>query len=297
MNEMQLDWNDLRLFLAVARLGGLRASAEATGTSPPTLGRRIAVLESRLGQTLFVRSVSGYSLTEAGVELLARANEVEAAMLGVTNWSEGTAAGPLVRLSVGPWMARFLAQRIDLLWQVADRIRLEFVVTNHDVDVARRVADIDLRAQRPVEPNLAQRPVGRAAHCLYSGRQRINGVEAGLFVGFAGDAARTPPARWLEAHHGDRIGVRADDDHAVRDLVAACAGLTVLPCFVGDLDNRLVRLGRPIPELDCDLWLVTHAERRHEAPVRKVSQRLAAILDENAALVRGERPRAWEQAA
>jgi DNA-binding transcriptional LysR family regulator len=294
---MQIDWNDLRLFLAVARLGGLRASAEATGTSAPTLGRRITALERQLGQTLFERSVAGYALTEAGTDLLTRAEEVEAAMRGVSSWSEGATAGPLVRLSIGASMARFLADRIGALWQVEDRTRLEFVVSNNDVDIARRVADIDLRASRPLEPNLAQRQVGRASHAIYSGRQRINGVAAGFFVGQAGEAARTAPARWLEAHHGDRIGVRAGDIHAARDLVAAGAGLTVLPCFIGDLDNRLTRLGQPIGELDCDLWLVTHADRRHEAPIRRVSQRLAAILMENAPLIRGDRPRAWEQAA
>jgi DNA-binding transcriptional LysR family regulator len=293
---MQFDWNDLRLFLAVARLGGLRASADATGTSAPTLGRRITALERQLGQTLFERSINGYALTPSGADLLVRAEEVEAAMRGVSGWSEGVTAGPLVRLSVGASMARFLADRIGALWQVEDRARLEFVVSDDEVDIARRVADIDLRASRPLEPHLAQRHVGRASHAIYSGRQRINGVAAGFFVGQGGDAARTAPSRWLEAHHGDRIGVRAGDIHAARDLVAAGAGLTVLPCFIGDLDSRLTRLGQPITELDCDLWLVTHADRRHEAPIRRVSQRLATILTENAPLTRGDRPRAWEQA-
>lgn len=292
---MQIDWNDLRLFLTVARLGGLRASAEATGTSAPTLGRRIAALEQQVGQVLFVRSVAGYALTEAGADLLARAEDVEAAMRGVSSWSEGTSSGPAVRFSAGAWMTAFLAGRIGELWQVEDRARLEFVVTFDDVDVARRAADIDLRMQRPLEPNLAQRNLGHAAHAIYSGRKRINGVEAGFFVGMAGDAGRTPAARWLEAHHGDRIGVRANDVRACRDMVAAGAGLTVLPCFVGDLDAGLVRLGSPIPELDCELWLVTHADRRHEQPIRRVSGRLAEVLAANAPLMRGERPKAWEQ--
>lgn len=293
---MQIDWNDLRLFLTVARLGGLRASAEATGTSPPTLGRRIAALEKQLGQVLFVRSVSGYALTEAGADLLGRAEDVEAAMRGVAGWSEGTSSGPLVRISVGAWMAAFLADRIGELWQVEDRARLEFVITFDDVDVARRAADIDLRMQRPLEPNLAQRQLGHAAHAIYSGRKRVNGVEAGFFVGMTGEAGRTPAARWLEAHHGDRIGVRANDIRACRDMVAAGAGLTVLPCFVGDLDDGLVRLGAPIPELGCDLWLVTHADRRHERPIRRVSSRLAEVLTAHAPLLRGDTPKAWASA-
>ena len=48
-----MDWNDLRLFVLTARLGGLTAAARAAGTSPPTLGRRLQALEAGLGRSLF----------------------------------------------------------------------------------------------------------------------------------------------------------------------------------------------------------------------------------------------------
>ena len=134
------DWSDLRLFLAVARLGGLRAAAEAAGVSAPTLGRRMAALEQQVAQPLFVRSASGYALTPAGRELLSRTEEVEAAMRGVASWAEGTTTDPLVRVSAGRWMSELFADHIDALWRVDDRIRLEFVTTFDNVDVLRRGA-------------------------------------------------------------------------------------------------------------------------------------------------------------
>lgn len=291
---MTPDWTDLRLFLAVARFGGLRGAAEDAGVSAPTLGRRMATLEQQIGQDLFARSASGYALTPVGEELLSRAQEVEAAMRGVTSWAEGTTADPSVRISAGRWMSELFADHVGELWQVDDRIRLEFVTTFDNVDILRRGADIDLRREAPAEPGLAQKSVGRLAYAIYSGRNRINGIEAGYFVGFAGEAATLAPARWLEAHHGDRIGVRGNDVHSCVSLVAAGAGLSVFPCFVGDRDARLIRVGRIIAELTHDIWLVAHDDRRHDKPTRLIFDRLTALFGRLAPLLTGEQPKAWE---
>lgn len=287
-----MDWNDLKLFLTVARLGGLRASAAQTGVSPATLGRRIAALERTIGRPLFHRSVSGYTLTEAGEGLLRRAEEAESAMRAIAQWGEGMGSGPVVRLSVGVFMSLFLGTRIGDLWQVSDRVQIEIDATFEDADVLRREADIDLRQHRPNEPMLTQRHIGPVAHAIYSGRQRINGVAEGYFVGMSGSAGRISAARWLEARHGDRIGLRCSDVQSCMTLVASGAGLSVFPCFAGDSDPRLVRLGSPIPELSQDLWMVTHSDRRREAPVRRVADRLSALLETHRALLAGERPRA-----
>jgi DNA-binding transcriptional LysR family regulator len=90
------------------------------------------------------------------------------------------------------------------------------------------------------------------------------------------------------AHHGDRIGVRGNDVHSVRELVAAGAGLSVFPCFVGDGDPRLVRVAAPIAELATEQWLVSHHEERHRPEVRRVADRIAALMRQHQALFRGE---------
>ena len=77
-----ISWDDLRLFLDVARLGGLSAARATSKRSAATLGRRITALEHQIGEPLFNRSQTGYALSKAGEELLRRAGEVEAAMQG-----------------------------------------------------------------------------------------------------------------------------------------------------------------------------------------------------------------------
>jgi DNA-binding transcriptional LysR family regulator len=286
---MSIDWADLRLFLDVARLGGLSAATTTTGLSAATLGRRVTALERQIGEPLFVRSHAGYALTRAGEELLRRAEDVEAAMTSLTRWRDGTLGERVVRISAGTWTTNFLAQHIGELWAAeSDPFRIEFVTAYEKVDIGRRNADIGIRSERPTEPNLAGRMTGHVAHAIYAGRQLINGVKAGYFVGLTGDGANLQTTRWLMAHHGDRVGVRGNDMHSVLELVAAGGGLTVLPCFAGDSDTRLVQVAPPIPELYQEQWLVTHQDERHAREVRMVIDRLVALLRAHAPLFNGE---------
>ena len=288
-NEMNIDWADLRLFLDVARLGGLSAATATTKLSAATLGRRVTALERQIGEPLFMRSHSGYTLTRAGEELLRRAEDVEAAMTSLTRWRDGTLGDRIVRISAGTWTTNFLARHIGDLWQAeTDPFRVEFVTAYDKVDIGRRNADIGIRSERPTEPNLAGRLTGKVAHAIYAGRQLVNGVKAGLFVGLTGDGANLQTTRWLMAHHGDRIGLRGNDMHSVLELVAAGGGITVLPCFAGDSDKRLVRVAQPIAELLQEQWLVTHHDERHTSEVRTVIERIVVLIKANAALFHGE---------
>jgi DNA-binding transcriptional LysR family regulator len=278
------------LFLSVARLGGLSAATQTTGLSAATLGRRITALERKLGKPLFQRSQTGYRLTKAGEELLRRADDVDAAMLSLKRWQEGTIGDRIVRLSAGSWTSAFVARNIGELWSVEDRFGLELVTANLKVDIGRRHADLGIRNQRPTEQWLAGRLIGSVAYAIYSGLQLINGIKAGYFVGLAGEAGQTHSARWLEARHGDRIAVRGNDAMSVRELVVHGAGLSVFPCFVGDSDPRLVRVAPPIAELRTEQWLVSHHEERHEPAVRTIADRIADLMHQQGALFRGELP-------
>lgn len=287
---MAINWDDLRLFLDVARLGGLSAATVTTGLSAATLGRRVTALEREIGEPLFVRSQSGYRLTAAGEDLLAHAEEMQTAMLSLQRWREGAVGDRIVRVSAGAWTSTLLSRHIGELWNVEDGIRVELVTAYDKVDIGRRAADLGIRSARPTGLGLAGRQIGRVAYALYAGRKLINGVEAGMFVGVTGEGGSVPSARWLMAHHGDRIGVRGNDVHAVRELVAAGAGLSVFPCFIGDADARLVRVAAPIAELQTEQWLVSHHEERHRPEIRRVADRIAALMRAQAPLFRGDTP-------
>lgn len=283
-----LSWDDLILFLDVARLGGLSAATKATGLSAATLGRRITALERHFGDPLFMRSQTGYRLTQAGSDLLAKAEDVEAAMTSLRRWKDGSVGERVVRISAGPWTSAFLAAHIGDLWTVDDRFGIELVTANQKVDIGRRNADIGVRNQRPAEQWLAGRLVGHVAYGLYSGTELVNGIKAGYFVGMAGENNQTHAYRWLHARHADRIVVRGNDAMSVRELVANGAGLSVFPCFIGDTDPRLIRVAPIIRELQTELWLVCHHEERHTSAVHSVNERLARLMRQHAALLIGD---------
>lgn len=285
---MDISWDDLRVFLDVARLGGLSAATQKTGLSAATLGRRVTALERQVGEALFVRSQSGYRLTPSGEEVLQRAEEVETAMLALRRWKEGAIGERIVRVAAGPWTSAFLSRHIEAIWSVQDRFGVELVTASQKVDIGRRHADIGIRNQRPTEQWLAGRLIGKVAYALYARPQLISGVAAGYFVGLAGEGGQTHSARWLHARHGDRIAVRGNDAMSVLELVAAGAGISVFPCFVGDADPRLARMAGPIGELETEQWLVCHHEERHSPAVRTVTDRIADLMRTNAALLRGE---------
>lgn len=287
---MDFSWDDLRLFLDVARLGGLSAATRTSGLSAATLGRRVTALERQVGEPLFLRSQTGYRLTPAGEELLLRAEEVEAAMLALKRWKDGAIGERVVRVSAGPWTSSFLARNIAAIWTAADRFGLELVTANHKVDIGRRHADIGIRNQRPTEPFLAGRLVGRVAYGLYARPELVSGVAAGYFVGMAGEGAQTQSARWLHARHGDRIATRGNDAMSLLDLVAAGAGISVFPCFIGDADPCIARMAGTIAELETEQWLVCHHEERHSPAIRTVTDRIATLMRNNAPLFRGETP-------
>src|ERR1700737_2276620 len=128
-----MDWDDVRVFLAVARQGSMRAAGRALGLSQPTIARRLAAFEATFGgSTLFDRLPEGLRLNAAGEQLVAEAKSVEDAVLTLER--RRAAASPVlsgtVRISTGECAAGFLARCLSgsttmarppgITWELAD---------------------------------------------------------------------------------------------------------------------------------------------------------------------------------
>ncbi len=283
------DWDSLRLFLAVARAAGLSGAARRTGTSAPTLGRRMTSLERRLGQRLFVRRQTGYELTAAGSELYHHARDMEAVAAGIDLWRTGQGARRTVRIAAGAWTSRFLARHLPRLWRADDPMTLEFLTSAARLDIVRREADIGIRSRAPEDNRLSARRTNSVANAIYRGRDA--GDDEDLpFVAVIGDAGITLSARWVAERHGNRTALTCTDPRMVVDVLAAGKAQAVLPCFAGDSFAELRRWGEPIAELAEEQWLVLNETERHQPAVRRVIDRIAALLTEHRALFRGDRP-------
>ena len=167
-----LDWNDARIFLAVARHGSLRAAGRALGISQPTVGRRIAAFEAIFGgPALFDRLPEGLRLNEAGAALVPVAEQLENAALSLER--HRAAASPVlsgtVRISVGEWAGAFLSHHVGNSSENPPPagITLELVETFQTANLARREADLAVRHYPPESGDLYISKLGVFAGAIY----------------------------------------------------------------------------------------------------------------------------------
>jgi len=165
-----MSWDDLRLFLAVARHGGLTGAANEQGSSPATVGRRMLALEQAIGRPLFLRRQTGYTLTDDGRLLLGRAQAMDVGARDIADWLEADGRRSVVRISAGTWTAYFLATNFARLWRPQDRFRIAFKTTEARLDIAHREVEIGVRNAQPDSPNLAARRTVEVAYAPFRAR-------------------------------------------------------------------------------------------------------------------------------
>ena len=251
MNEHIFDWDNLRLFLAVARAGGLGAAANKTGKSAPTLGRRMLELERSLGSELFRRLPRGYELTDDGVDLLSKARSIEAQVLPLAAESEAKASA-LVKISAGTWVTSILTSAFDQLIG-STSVRLRFISSESVLDIGHRETAIGVRNQRPENPNLAGRRIGRVRFAVYAVDEDV--------ATWARVLSNTPSAIWVKENSRNCRTIEVTAPQNALELANAGAARVVLPTFVGNAQPKLIRVTEVIEDINHDQWLVSHLSR------------------------------------
>lgn len=284
-----IPWDAYQLFLAVARQGGLSAAAEMTGVSPATLGRRMVELEQAVGRVLFVRSQTGYALTPDGSQLLEHVSELEAGSRKVEQWREGTAGQTLVRITLGTWNAWLVSENIQQVRTERDDFRIALFVAEQRARLSHRESDIAMRAFEPDEPNLASIAAGEVAYAAYRARNR-DWLGRDPWLAVDPENAVSAYLRWPHEERAERIATTVNRPRTLYDLVRAGAGTGVLPCFVGDLDPGLERVGDEIEALRHRQWIVMNNDDRHRRDIRTVVDRLSKLLKSRRDIFAGKRP-------
>jgi DNA-binding transcriptional LysR family regulator len=156
---MDIPWEDVRLFLAVAETGSLSGAARRLRLGQPTVSRRLAALEYALGATLFRRGVEGASLTVAGERLLGPAKKMAewAGEVGRAAEPSDTSPRGLVRITSSPFVCfDFLAPFAGWLAGKHPGLRLEALASVHYLDLHRGEADLALRGRVPLQEGLQE---------------------------------------------------------------------------------------------------------------------------------------------
>lgn len=282
-------WDAYQLFLLVARRGGLTGAATATALSPATIGRRMVELERKLGRALFIRSQAGYTLTGEGRQLLEHLGEMELAARKVETWREGAAAPALVRIAAGTWNSWLITENFPAICSERDGFRIDLHIAEQRASLAHRECDVGIRAFEPEEMNLASIAAGSVAYAAYRAKNMAD-IGPGRWLAVGADDAISAYLRWPHEHKAENITATVNRPRSLRDLALAGAGIAVLPCFVGDLEPRLERVGDEIAELRHRQWIVMNNDDRHRSEIRQVVDRVARLLKGHEELFAGKRP-------
>lgn len=279
----EFDWNSLKSFLAIARTGRLTAASARLRVDHMTLSRRIAALEHALKAKLFSRSPSGYTLTEAGRQLLPIAEQMEGLAVGVRDAVGGTAATVEGSVRVGSpegFGSYFLAPRIGRLAERHPALNIQLVAGPTVFSLAKRDADIAVAVSRPPSGRLIVSKLIDYDLALYAAPSylaaqaridRVTDLGGHRFVSYISDLLYFPELDFLKDVAPDGC-TALESSNLVAQLKAtlAGAGLCVLPAFLASEEPGLVRVLPDEVRLTRSLWLIVHEDLKSLARIKAV---------------------------
>lgn len=294
-----MDWDDLRVFLHVARHGRMGEAARALNIDHSTVSRRIARLEQDLGVLLFERAGRRTRITERGAELLLTAERVESLMLRNVA-GLGETAGALtgrVRLGAPEGLgAGYLGRRLGAIAALHPGLEIELVALPRVYSLAAREVDLAITLERPAPGQVVTRKLTDYSLNLYAAPDYLarEGMPAGLddlarhrFCGYIPELLFTGELDYLS--FGGRsltAAIRSTSVLAQADIIASGAAIGVLPAFLAVRHQGLQRLLPAEIGLTRSYWLSVHEDLRHLGRVRAVLEAVAEAVRSDRALFR-----------
>ncbi len=292
------NWDDLKFFLCIARHRSLAGAARELHVNHSTVFRRLNALESGAGIRLFERLPDGYTLTEAGEQLMEHAARVGEIVDGIDRLLMGRdyRLSGSIRLTTTDTMAdSYLQPHLKKFRDRYPDIVLELVTDNVFYDLSRREADVAIRPTNEPPQHLVGPKLGTVGWAVYGARgylevhgrpRRVTDLAAHAIISGDDSLASVPAVRWLRTQVPESAIVLRASSFVVQ-LAAARAGcgLALVPCVLAHDDPTLERVLGPVKPLATGLYLLTHADLRHTARIRAfIAFMTDAIHDDRARL-------------
>jgi DNA-binding transcriptional LysR family regulator len=281
-----LDWDKIRLFYEVAEAGSFTRAGEHLGLNQSSISRHISALEHELKVPLFHRHARGLILTEHGEILYRTARDmlmrIEATRSRLDETSELPAGNLKVTATVGIG-AIWLAKRVSEFLTLYPDVRIQLIVTNEELDLAMREADIAIRLRRPSQPDLIQRRLFTVHYHAYAARSYIErfgeptsleDLDKHRIVCLGGHQ----PAFILAVHQLATLGrdprdprpgrFIVNDSLALRVAIETGAGIGMAPAYSMEGNPLIMRVLREIETPTLDSYMVYPEELRSVARVQ-----------------------------
>ena len=293
------NWDHIRYFLAVARMGTLSAAADQLGTEHTTVARRIQALEDELNTRLFHKSNSGYELTDAGERLLAGAEAIESAYVfaKAAASGEGQPISGTVRIGAPDGFGTvFLAPRVRALTDRHPKLEIEILATATLLSLLKREADIVIGFSSPKQMRVVSRRLTDYRMYVYASRAYLKEAAPIIamedlknhpFIGFVEELLFASELIYsaATANYSDAIGadveplIRSTSVLAQLHATLSGSGLCILPAFLASSSPELVPLLPEQVSVTRSLHMHIHKDHRRAAHVREVAAFIAAEVE------------------
>lgn len=289
-----MDWDDIRVFLHVARSGQMGEAARQLAIDHSTVSRRIARLEARLGVLLFERAGRRTRITPAGQDLLATAEQVESLMLQKVEGlgEDARLLSGRVRIGAPEGLgAAYLGGRLGAIALAHPRLELELVALPRAYSLAAREVDIAITLDRPSIGRQIVRKLtdyrldlyGTEAYFARQGRPAAPAeLSQHLVCGYIPELLFSGELDYLHFDGLDLVPqLRSTSVVAQADMIESGAALGILPTYLARRRPGLVHL---LPEslgLTRSYWIAVHEDLRHLARVRAVLDAIVEAVRED----------------
>jgi DNA-binding transcriptional LysR family regulator len=267
-----MNWDDLKVFLAVARSGAISGAAAQLGVQHSTVSRRMRQFERQLGARLLERKRGRYELTPAGEEVREAAARIEREVLGVDSALLGQDAllvGPLRVAALNNMAATALMPMFASFTRRHPRVELHVIVSNLDASLPQREADVAIRLTDTPSETLIGKRVVTVASAVYGSRAYLEALRRdGGEPDWLGVNCCDFHRSWTrQACRGLPHRFFSDDTQLTQAALRQGLGVAYLPCFMGDADPLLQRYRDPDPAHDLGLWVLLHPDLKRTARV------------------------------
>jgi DNA-binding transcriptional LysR family regulator len=302
MDVSKLNWDNLRLFLAMARFQSAQETARQLAIDHSTLTRRMHRLEKELETKLFDRTSTGHRLTIAGNRLLEKVEKMESAVVQIDQQVGGDSKTVTGQVRIGAtegFGSYFLAPHFARIGDRYPALSVELVTVPRFINLSKREADLAVNIERPTGSSEVTCKLTDYRLRLYGAKRylsehppirSISELSQHRFIGYVDELCFSEELRYLESVVPN-ASLPLRSTNVVAQYLAACQGrgLAILPHFLAvhcsDLQPLLV------DEVDIvrSFWLSTPAERKDVARVRAVWDYTREIAELNKAFLMGDR--------
>lgn len=287
-----MNWDDLRLFLAVARTGSISGAARRLGVQHSTVSRRMRQFEAKLGTRLIERKTGRYELTQAGENLKEASGRIEREVLAVDGALLGKdtqQVGPLKVAALNNMASSVLMPMFASFTKKLPQVELHIIVSNIDASLSQREADVAIRLTDTPTDTLIGKRVVTVASCIYGSRAYLQQLrEQGSEPKWIGVECCGFHKSWTRQSCGEQShNFYSDDTQLTHSAIREGMGISILPCFMGDADPLLERYSEPDPSFNLGLWVLLHPDLKHTARVLAFRDHMIQAINEKKELFEG----------